>query len=439
MTRLTKSSSLGGATPTVRPSQSRAPVNQLLGSATETSGVQVSGPLKTTTSPGRASPNQYGTLLTRTRSPVHPGQPCRVCSMEPDGMKKACTKKVLTTNARTKATRSSTGSSRRSDPFFLLWRPPRRCEVGAAGVSVASPSRVIGRSNSWPSSSPGTTSAGPPGRWLLIRSKPTAQRTRRRHRRSEPAFSVSAHDRGPLRLDLGGLAAQLTEVVQLRATHVTAGHDLDLLDDRGVHREGALDADTEADLADGEGLADPPALPADDHTLEDLDAGAVALDDPHVHLHGVARPERGDVVAQRIGVEYVQGVHRGSPVLAVMSLRCGQQAPPAVRSGELRSGEELGVDEAMHPQQLSTVPHLQPTKRGGPVHGPADSSGSRSARFRGAKVSALAATSSALHQRCGSAPSSSSSVRPLASTSCTTSRSTKKVSRESIRTPANNG
>src|SRR3712207_7421848 len=57
-------------------------------------------------------------------------------------------------------------------------------------------------------------------------------------------------------------------------------------------------------------------------------------------LDGVTRAELGDVVAQRVGVEYVQGVHRGSPVLAVMSLRCGQQAPPAVRSGALRSGRD---------------------------------------------------------------------------------------------------
>src|ERR671920_2106804 len=104
------------------------------------------------------------------------------------------------------------------------------------------------------------------------------------------------------------------------------------------HREGALDADAEADLADGEGLADAPTLAADDHTLEDLDAGAVALDHADVHLDGVTRAELGDVVAQRVGVECVQGVHRGSPVLAVMSLRCGQQAPRAVRSGALRSG-----------------------------------------------------------------------------------------------------
>src|SRR3954454_3425727 len=370
ITRLTKSSSLGGATPTVRPSQSRAPVNQLLGSATETSGVQVSGPLKTTTSPGRGSPNQYGTLLTRTRSPVHPGQPCRVCSMEPDGMKKACTKKVLTTNARTKATRSSTGSSRRSDPFFLLWRPPRRCEVGAAGVSVASPSRVIGRSNSWPSSSPGTTSAGPPGRWLLIRSKPTAQRTRRRHRRSEPAFSVSAHDRVALLLDLGGLAAQLTEVVQLGATHVTAGHDLDLLDDRGVHREGALHADGEADLADGEGLADARALAADDDALELLHTGAVALDDAHVDVDGVTRAEGRDVGAQGGAVDALDqvghGVSASSPMPQVIdgtSSFVGGAAGDPVDVVRPVAGAHAGRAAAAH---SSTASGLRPNRPSGP-------------------------------------------------------------------------
>ena len=75
MTRFTKSSSLGGATPTARPSHRSAPLSQLDGSATETSGLQVSGPLKTTISPGSGSPNQYGTLFTRTRSPVHPVHP----------------------------------------------------------------------------------------------------------------------------------------------------------------------------------------------------------------------------------------------------------------------------------------------------------------------------------------------------------------------------
>src|SRR3954447_6520623 len=99
MTRFTKSSSLGGATPTVRPSHSMAPANQLLGSATDTSGAQVSGPLKTTISPGSGSPNQYGILLTSTRSPVQPVQPCSVCSIEPDGMKNACTKNAFSSSA----------------------------------------------------------------------------------------------------------------------------------------------------------------------------------------------------------------------------------------------------------------------------------------------------------------------------------------------------
>src|SRR3954453_15383121 len=142
-----------------RPSHSSAPENQLLGSSTCTSGVQVEGPLKTTISPGSGLPNQYGTLLTSTRSPVQPVQPCRVCSMEPDGMKNAWTKKVLTTSARTNAISRSTGSSRSSDPFLASPearrerrdRRDRREDVPWTAFSPGSPG-----------SSPGTTSAGPP-------------------------------------------------------------------------------------------------------------------------------------------------------------------------------------------------------------------------------------------------------------------------------------
>src|ERR1700741_4393374 len=80
-------------------------------------------------------------------------------------------------------------------------------------------------------------------------------------------------------LDLGGLAAEVAQVVQLGPTDVTTGDDLDLLEDRGVQGEGALDADAERDLADGEAATDAGSLDADHDTLEDLDAGAVALDD----------------------------------------------------------------------------------------------------------------------------------------------------------------
>ncbi|GAB3848042.1 hypothetical protein GCM10029963_30440 [Micromonospora andamanensis] len=74
-------------------------------------------------------------------------------------------------------------------------------------------------------------------------------------------------------LDLGLLAAQLTQVVELGATDVTPDHDLDPVDRRAVDRVGPLDADAEAELADGEGLAQPSTLAADDDALEDLDPG----------------------------------------------------------------------------------------------------------------------------------------------------------------------
>ncbi len=51
--------------------------------------------------------------------------------------------------------------------------------------------------------------------------------------------------------------------------------------------------------------------------------------------------------------------------------------------------------------------------RGGPVQGPASSSGSASASRRGANSSPPAVISARDHQRCGSSPSSSSSVRPV--------------------------
>ena len=64
-----------------------------------------------------------------------------------------------------------------------------------------------------------------------------------------------------------------------------------------MHREGALDADAVALLADGEGLADSATGTAQHHTLEHLDALLVALDDLDVNLDGVTRAEGRDIVA----------------------------------------------------------------------------------------------------------------------------------------------
>jgi len=70
MTRLTKSRSLGGANPKVRPNQSVTFPTGSVGSTIVTSGVNESTPLNTTTSPRWMSRRWNTTLLTRTRSPI---------------------------------------------------------------------------------------------------------------------------------------------------------------------------------------------------------------------------------------------------------------------------------------------------------------------------------------------------------------------------------
>src|SRR4029079_3039980 len=109
-------------------------------------------------------------------------------------------------------------------------------------------------------------SSGSSGRATLT--KATPYRARRAGRRRGLA----------LLLDLRGLAAQITEVVELGAADVAAGGDLDAVDVRRVHGERALDAHAERHLADGEGLARARAVPTDHDTLEHLDAGPAAFD-----------------------------------------------------------------------------------------------------------------------------------------------------------------
>ncbi len=98
---------------------------------------QPPGSRKTTTSPRCGSePNQGVSLSTRTRSPIR-----MVCSMEPDGITKACTRKVLSTSAIRTATPTRSGISltapRLRRRFTLRWslrrsareRPPEGAEV----------------------------------------------------------------------------------------------------------------------------------------------------------------------------------------------------------------------------------------------------------------------------------------------------------------------
>lgn len=109
-------------------------------------------------------------------------------------------------------------------------------------------------------------------------------------------------------LDASLLAAQIAQVVQLRTADAAAAGDLDGLEVRGVNREGTLYADTEGNLAHGEGLADTGALAADADALEELCTLVVTLNNLDVDVEGIAGAEGRDVVAQLCCIDLVDNV-----------------------------------------------------------------------------------------------------------------------------------
>ena len=94
-------------------------------------------------------------------------------------------------------------------------------------------------------------------------------------------------------LETGGLALELPQVVELRATHSVALDDIDLLDDRRVQWEDALDALSETHLADGDRLTNARIVAGQQDSLKDLDALFLAFPDLDVNLDLVARLKLG--------------------------------------------------------------------------------------------------------------------------------------------------
>src|SRR5205085_7462176 len=157
-----------------------------------------------------------------------------------------------------------------------------------------------------------------------------------------------------LLLDLRGLSDPVAQVVELGPAHVAPNRHLDLLDDRRVHGERALDTDAEADLADLEGLAQARALAADDDALEQLDPLPVALDHADVHLHGVAGGEVGDVVPQAGAVDEIGGVHGAKGPSGDPWERAAMLAPlrRVVRTG---GGTTLGIGRSTVAEEIGTA------------------------------------------------------------------------------------
>src|SRR3984957_8526883 len=98
-----------------------------------------------------------------------------------------------------------------------------------------------------------------------------------------------------LLFDPRGLARQIAQVVQLRATHATATLDRNLADRRAVSLEHALDALAVRNLTHGERRVESTVADGDDDAFIRLDTLTVAFDDLHLHDHGVTRLEVRDL------------------------------------------------------------------------------------------------------------------------------------------------
>jgi hypothetical protein len=109
--------------------------------------------------------------------------------------------------------------------------------------------------------------------------------------------------------DAGGLACEVAQIVQLRATDASTANDRDLRDHRAVDRENALDADAVRDLANRERRADARAALCDANTLKSLESFLVALADAYVDAEGVPCSERGNVVAEPLFLGFNEGMH----------------------------------------------------------------------------------------------------------------------------------
>ena len=112
-----------------------------------------------------------------------------------------------------------------------------------------------------------------------------------------------------LLFDFRLLTAQVTQVVQLGTTYVTARYDLDVVNNWGVHGELTLHTNLERNLTNGESFANALTGTTDNNTLEYLDTRAVTFDDVYVNLYGVTGAELWNVATQRWCVYSVKNVH----------------------------------------------------------------------------------------------------------------------------------
>jgi len=92
-------------------------------------------------------------------------------------------------------------------------------------------------------------------------------------------------------LDAGSPARQAPQIVQLGPADRALPDNLYRIQQRGVYGEGALHTDIVGDPSDGEGASNAAFPPADNHTLEPLDALSFTFPNPEVDLDGIPGEE----------------------------------------------------------------------------------------------------------------------------------------------------
>ena len=132
------------------------------------------------------------------------------------------------------------------------------------------------------------------------------------------------------------LTREVAEVIELRASHVAAGLDLDLRHEGRLHGEHTFDANTARNLSNREGLADASALATDHDALEDLNALFVAFANAYVNRDGVTHLEGGEITSERLVFDEIQGTHRVSLsfCLSTAALLLGRSE--CLKSGRVR-------------------------------------------------------------------------------------------------------
>lgn len=107
------------------------------------------------------------------------------------------------------------------------------------------------------------------------------------------------------------LATKLAEIVELCTANIATADEFDVIDNGRVDGKGALNAHLEAHFTNREGFTDALTRTANDNTLENLDARAIALNDIHVNLDSVSGAEFGNITAKRRRIDGIKDVHNG--------------------------------------------------------------------------------------------------------------------------------